>query len=74
MRQYAGFFRAKKHKRQESLDEKQRRITASRLQTLLYKHKEALKKDILKKRALLDKALQQDVAVRDHYTEQFHRT
>lgn len=35
----------------------------SRMQVLLFRHKELLKKDILKKRALLEKELQIDIQV-----------
>ncbi|XP_076148827.1 nucleosome-remodeling factor subunit BPTF-like isoform X5 [Alosa pseudoharengus] len=52
---------AKKRKREESVEQKRSKQNASRLSALLYKHKEQLKAEILKKRALLDKELQLEV-------------
>ncbi|GFR88529.1 nucleosome-remodeling factor subunit BPTF-like, partial [Elysia marginata] len=48
-------------KKQESADEKQKRLTIINQQKALYKHKEALKKEILKKRSLMEKNLQQEI-------------
>ncbi|XP_051987786.1 nucleosome-remodeling factor subunit BPTF-like isoform X9 [Xyrauchen texanus] len=52
---------AKKRKREESVEQKRSKQNASKLSALLFKHKEQLKVDILKKRALLDKELQLQV-------------
>ncbi|XP_056608103.1 nucleosome-remodeling factor subunit BPTF [Triplophysa dalaica] len=52
---------AKKRKREESVEQKRTKQNASKLSALLFKHKEQLKADILKKRALLDKELQLQV-------------
>ncbi|RUS79321.1 hypothetical protein EGW08_012906 [Elysia chlorotica] len=48
-------------KKQESADEKQKRLTIINQQKALYKHKEALKKEILRKRSLMEKNLQQEI-------------
>ncbi|XP_064622398.1 nucleosome-remodeling factor subunit BPTF-like isoform X2 [Lineus longissimus] len=45
-----------------SSEEKQKKVASAKLQTLLYKHKEALKRDILKKRGILEKNMQQEIA------------
>ena len=50
-------------KKQESADEKQKRLTIINQQKALYKHKEALKKEILRKRSLMEKNLQQEIYV-----------
>ncbi|XP_062874525.1 nucleosome-remodeling factor subunit BPTF isoform X2 [Trichomycterus rosablanca] len=52
---------AKKRKREESVEQKRSKQNASKLSALLFKHKEQLKAEILKKRALLDKELQVEV-------------
>ncbi|XP_070335871.1 nucleosome-remodeling factor subunit BPTF isoform X9 [Odocoileus virginianus] len=52
---------AKKRKREESVEQKRSKQNASKLSALLFKHKEHLKAEILKKRALLDKDLQIEV-------------
>nr|XP_045014503.1 nucleosome-remodeling factor subunit BPTF isoform X2 [Jaculus jaculus] len=52
---------AKKRKREESVEQKRSKQNASKLSALLFKHKEQLKAEILKKRALLDKDLQVEV-------------
>ncbi|XP_075034118.1 nucleosome-remodeling factor subunit BPTF isoform X3 [Mixophyes fleayi] len=52
---------AKKRKREESVEQKKSKQNASKLSALLFKHKEQLKAEILKKRALLDKELQIEV-------------
>uniref|UniRef100_A0A8C9T282 Bromodomain PHD finger transcription factor n=1 Tax=Scleropages formosus TaxID=113540 RepID=A0A8C9T282_SCLFO len=49
---------AKKRKREESVEQKRSRQSATKLSALLFKHKEQLKAEILQKRALLDKELQ----------------
>ncbi|KAJ8318671.1 hypothetical protein KUTeg_003762 [Tegillarca granosa] len=53
----------KKVKKQEHEEEKQKRIMVAKLQGTLFKHKEILKKDILKKRSLMEKNLQQDIQI-----------
>lgn len=55
---------AKKRKREESVEQKRSKQNATKLSALLFKHKEQLKAEILKKRALLDKELQIEVQVR----------
>uniref|UniRef100_A0A4W4EI56 Bromodomain PHD finger transcription factor n=1 Tax=Electrophorus electricus TaxID=8005 RepID=A0A4W4EI56_ELEEL len=52
---------AKRRKREETVEQKRSRQAASKLSALLYKHKEQLKAEILRKRALLDKELQLEV-------------
>ncbi|XP_049634767.1 nucleosome-remodeling factor subunit BPTF isoform X5 [Suncus etruscus] len=52
---------AKKRKREESVEQKRCKQNATKLSALLFKHKEQLKAEILKKRALLDKELQVEV-------------
>uniref|UniRef100_A0A3Q3JKA1 Bromodomain PHD finger transcription factor n=1 Tax=Monopterus albus TaxID=43700 RepID=A0A3Q3JKA1_MONAL len=49
---------AKRKKKEEVVEAKKRLANASKLSSLLYRHKESLKMEILKKRALLDKELQ----------------
>ncbi|XP_034743278.1 nucleosome-remodeling factor subunit BPTF-like isoform X4 [Etheostoma cragini] len=49
---------AKRRKKEEVVEAKRRLANASKLSSLLYRHKESLKMEILKKRALLDKELQ----------------
>ncbi|CAG5131375.1 unnamed protein product, partial [Candidula unifasciata] len=51
----------KNKKKQESAEEKHKRLTAINQQKALYKHKEALKKEILRKRSLMEKNLQQEI-------------
>ncbi|XP_067672997.1 nucleosome-remodeling factor subunit BPTF-like [Haliotis asinina] len=51
----------KRQRKQESVEEKQKRVMATKLQGALFKHKEALKKEILRKRTLMEKNLQQDI-------------
>uniref|UniRef100_A0A8C3GCK0 Bromodomain PHD finger transcription factor n=1 Tax=Cyclopterus lumpus TaxID=8103 RepID=A0A8C3GCK0_CYCLU len=48
----------KRRKKEEVVEAKRRLANASKLSSLLYRHKESLKMEILKKRALLDKELQ----------------
>ncbi|XP_023813717.1 LOW QUALITY PROTEIN: nucleosome-remodeling factor subunit BPTF-like [Oryzias latipes] len=52
---------AKKRKKEEVVEQKRSKQNATKLTALLYKHKEQLKAEILKKRALLDKELQLQV-------------
>lgn len=59
---------AKKRKREESVEQKRSKQNATKLSALLFKHKEQLKAEILKKRALLDKDLQIEVQVKLTFT------
>ncbi len=52
-----------KKRKTETAAEKHQRQTANKLNTLLNKQKELLKKDIMKKRGLLDKALHAEIQV-----------
>ncbi|KAJ7992762.1 hypothetical protein DPEC_G00282040 [Dallia pectoralis] len=52
---------AKKRKKEESVEQKRTKQNATKLSALLFKHKEQLKAEILKKRTLLDKELQLEV-------------
>ncbi|XP_046701308.1 nucleosome-remodeling factor subunit BPTF-like isoform X2 [Silurus meridionalis] len=52
---------AKKRKREETVEQKRSKQMAIKLSALLFKHKEQLKAEILKKRALLDRQLQLEV-------------
>lgn len=54
---------AKRKKKEEVVEAKRRLANASKLSSLLYRHKESLKMEILKKRALLDKELQLEAQV-----------
>ncbi|XP_014644661.1 PREDICTED: nucleosome-remodeling factor subunit BPTF isoform X7 [Ceratotherium simum simum] len=58
---------AKKRKREESVEQKRSKQNATKLSALLFKHKEQLKAEILRKRALLDKDLQIEVQVRRYF-------
>ncbi|OWK58285.1 Nucleosome-remodeling factor subunit BPTF [Lonchura striata] len=60
---------AKKRKREESVEQKRSKQNATKLSALLFKHKEQLKAEILKKRALLDKDLQIEVQKRKREEE-----
>lgn len=51
----------RKQKQKEDAEERRNRASTNKLQALLFKHKELVKKDILKKRALLDKELQAEI-------------
>ena len=53
----------KRQKKQESAEERQKRLNTVSQQRALFKHKEALKKEILKKRAAMEKSLQQEIYV-----------
>lgn len=53
----------KLNKIKENLEEKKKIAQRSKLQVSLFRHKEMLKKDILKKRALLEKELQIQIQV-----------
>ena len=52
-----------KKKKTETAAEKQQRLVTTKLQVMLNKHKDQLKKDIVKKRALLDKFLHSEIQV-----------
>ncbi|KAM4691162.1 nucleosome-remodeling factor subunit BPTF [Rhinophrynus dorsalis] len=52
---------AKKRKREENVEQKRCKQNASKLSALLFKHKEQLKAEILKKRAILDTEIQVEV-------------
>lgn len=54
---------AKRKKKEEVVEAKRRLANAGKLSSLLYRHKESLKMEILKKRALLDKELQLETQV-----------
>lgn len=47
----------------DTQEQRRKQQVHSRMQVLLFRHKELLKKDILKKRALLEKELQIDIQV-----------
>ncbi|XP_071445006.1 nucleosome-remodeling factor subunit NURF301 isoform X3 [Hetaerina americana] len=53
--------RSRTGKWRESQEERRRQAVATRLQVLLFRHRELLKKDILKKRMLLEKELTLDI-------------
>lgn len=55
--------RSKQIRARESQEEKKKSAIRSKLQVLLFRQKEMLKKDILKKRALLEKELQIEIQV-----------
>lgn len=50
-------------KLKDNQEQRRKQQVHSRMQVLLFRHKELLKKDILKKRALLEKELQIDIQV-----------
>ena len=56
-----------KKKRVETAEEKQKRITTNKLHALLSKQKDLLKKDVQKKRALLDKKLSTEIQVSGNF-------
>ena len=53
--------KSRKEKVKEAADERRRAAVNTKLQVLLFRHKELLKKDILKKRALLEKEMQIEI-------------
>ncbi|XP_069695049.1 nucleosome-remodeling factor subunit NURF301 isoform X3 [Periplaneta americana] len=65
--------RARAGKGRESQEEKRRLQVQTKLQVLLFRHKELLKKDMIKKRALLEKELQIEIQ-KDLSTELAART
>ena len=56
--------RSRTSKWRESQEERRRQQVQTKLQVLLFRHKELLKKDMIKKRALLEKELQIEIQVR----------
>ncbi|XP_060074835.1 nucleosome-remodeling factor subunit NURF301-like [Ylistrum balloti] len=52
---------SRRMKKQEMEEEKHKRLMVAKLQGTLFKHKEALKKEILKKRSIMEKNLQQEI-------------
>jgi nucleosome-remodeling factor subunit BPTF len=54
----------KLQKKAESAEEKQKRLAATKIQQTLYKHKEALKKEIQRKRTLNERNMQLDIQVK----------
>ena len=56
----------KRQRKAESVEEKQKRLAATKLQNLLFKHKESLKKEMMKKRALMEKAISTEIQVGVH--------
>ena len=54
----------KLQRKAESAEEKQKRLTATKQQQLLFKHKESLKKEIQRKRTLNERNMQVDIQVR----------
>lgn len=65
--------RSRTSKWRESQEERRRQQVQTKLQVLLFRHKELLKKDMIKKRALLEKELQIDIQ-KDLSTELAART
>lgn len=55
--------KSRKEKGKEAADERRRVAVNSKLQVILFRHKELLKKDILKKRTLLEKEMQIEIQV-----------
>jgi nucleosome-remodeling factor subunit BPTF len=51
----------KRQRKQETSDERLKRVSQQRLEALLLKHKENLKRDILKKRSLLEKEITNEI-------------
>jgi nucleosome-remodeling factor subunit BPTF len=60
--------RSRTGKWRESQEERRRQQVQTKLQVLLFRHKELLKKDMIKKRALLEKELQIEIQVRKTVT------
>jgi nucleosome-remodeling factor subunit BPTF len=56
--------RSRTSKWRESQEERRRQQVQTKLQVLLFRHKELLKKDMIKKRALLEKELQIEIQVK----------
>ncbi|XP_022247065.1 LOW QUALITY PROTEIN: nucleosome-remodeling factor subunit BPTF-like [Limulus polyphemus] len=57
----------KKQKQKESAEEKKMRINTNKLYSALFKHTEALRKEIMRKRQLLEKELRQQVKSEEEY-------
>jgi nucleosome-remodeling factor subunit BPTF len=58
-----GVPRTRTSRWRESQEERRRQQMQTKLQVLLFRHKELLKKDMIKKRALLEKELQIEIQV-----------
>jgi len=54
----------KRQRKQETSDERLKRMSQHRLDSLLLKHKDNLRKDILKKRSLLEREIANEIRVR----------
>jgi len=53
----------KRQRKQETSDERLKRVSQQRLESLLSKHKDNLRKDILKKRNLLEREIANEIHV-----------
>ena len=53
----------RKSRKSEVAEERTKRVAATKLQTALFKHKEVLKKEMLRKRAHMEKTLQAEIHV-----------
>jgi len=53
----------KRQRKQESFDERLKRTSQQRLEAVLMKHKDSLRKDILKKRSLLEREIADEIHV-----------
>ena len=53
----------KRQRKQETTEEKHKRVSIQRLEATLLKHKEALKRNILRKRTLLEKEISAEIQV-----------
>jgi len=58
----------KRQRKQETSDERLKRMSQHRLDSVLVKHKDALRKDILKKRSLLEREIANEIRVHFHLT------
>ena len=56
----------KRQRRQETSDERTKRVSQQRLDSVLSKHRDNLRKDILKKRSLLEREIANEIHVRFH--------
>lgn len=54
----------KRQRKQETSDERLKRVSQQRLDSLLSKHKDNLRKDILKKRSVLEREIANEIHVR----------
>lgn len=53
----------KRQRKQETSDERMKRMSQQRLDSMLLKHKDNLRKDILKKRSLLEREIANEIHV-----------